>query len=347
MRNSLFLVAALFSVAGCIEQAESEGSVAVALTATDADGATYRLTPGARLALYGGSYYDEFSLDGDGVVRIDVPAGDFTAELIHDDGHTTQWPLERTDLDGTTTTVIATLVTPMPALLTVPPDGQVNLVLQFQVPGFGGITFDQGTVEVSIDVAETSAGGVDTDVRGAFTIDGVLTHANTPPVLLTRMPALGDTLDVAMVATVTGAWYQASSISACAPASISEFGGPHQGYEDLIQESLDPNNTSICVFATTPPQLQIFNFRFGEATTATFSDLGMTNWSFLSYMLADLPASVFDGDTLDLDPVAGEFTVPARVYARSMARPPGMPGEVWYRGMGGSDTATLRIVLTP
>jgi hypothetical protein len=294
----------------------------------------------------GGTFFDEFSLDGDGVVSFDVPAGDYSAELIHDDGHTTQWPLERTDLDGTTETVIATLVTPMPALLTVAADAQTNLVLQFQLPGFGPITFDQGTVEVSLEVTETTAGGVVAEGSGNFTTSSVTTHPNTPPLLVSRMPALGDSNGITIGATVTGDWFMASATSACAPAFIHVFGGPHQGITDLIDESRETDNTTICVFEGTP-QLQILSFRIGAATTPTFADLGVPDWFFVSFLTIDLPAPVFDGETLDLDPAVGTSTAPATVFTRASRRQPGQPSEVWYRGIHTTDTATLQLVLLP
>jgi hypothetical protein len=345
MRTSLVLVAAL-AAAGCLDQADSTGSVAVALPATDASGATYRLTPGARLVMASGTFFDELPLDGDGVVRLDVPAGDYTAELVHDDGHTVQWPLERTDLDGTTETVIATLVTPMPALLTVIADAQTNLALQFQVPGFGPVTFDQGTVEVSIEVAETTAGGVVVEGSGAFTTTTLTTHPSAPPVLLSRLPALGDASDVTIGATLTGDWFQASSTAACAPAIFHVAGSSQPGLADLIAESNDAASTNLCVFAGSPT-VQILGLRVGAATTATFSDLGEPEWLFISSLTAELPAPVFDGETLDLGPAVGTFTVPATVFTRATVRRPGQPSENWYRAFHTTETASLQLVLTP
>ncbi len=346
MRTPLFLVAAL-AAAGCIDGAEPVGTVGVALTATDPTGATYRLTPGARLALSGGAYYDELSLDGDGAaVQLEVPTGDYFAELVHDAGYTTQWPLERTDVDGTVETVTATLITPMPATLTVTADAQVNLVLGFQVPDFGAITFSHGTVEVAIDVDETTAGGVDLVESATFDTTSVTVHPSAPPALATRMPALGDDVDMLLSAHATGDWYQASATSACAPAAVYAVGSGQAGVEDLLLESTTAE-VQLCVFDSEPPQVQLLAFRAGAPTTPTFSDLGESNWLFVSYLTADLPAAVFDGETLDLDPVVGEVITPAIAYTRASVRHTGQPSEIWYRATYASDALYLRLDLTP
>jgi hypothetical protein len=354
MHSSLFrsggiviALAATLAAAACTAQdSDQVGTVGVALTATDASGASYRLTPGARLRMISGTYWDELALDGDSAfVRLDVPAGDYSAELVHDTINGVRWPLERTDLDGTVETVVATLTTPMPAALTVPADGQTNLVLRFEVPGFGPITFTHGSVDVSIDVVESSAGGVEIGVEGPVTVNTVIVGATAPPQLADRMPATGATPYVGITVRVTGEWEQSWSTGVCAPATVTIYGGGHQGLHDLMIEALE-GAVTVCVDGGSSI-VQVYSFSSGAGFTPTFGDLGALTMSFLTVVNADLPAPVFDGQTLDLDPAVGVTTVPATWLFRVNGRmPTDAAMSTWYRASLAGDV-TLSLILTP
>jgi hypothetical protein len=349
MKTSVFpaMVMAMVTVAaGCAAQdSDPVGSVGVALTATDPSGATYRLPAGTRLAMEGGTYYDEHSLDGDAAfIRIDVPPGDYAAYLVDNDGHTTEWPLERRELDGSMSTVIATLITPQPAPVTVTTDGLTNLVFQFVVTDVGPITFAEGSVDVSIVVTESTASGLRLEAESDLAVTSVSSDPAAPAELADRMPALGDTdLAVALQVSVTGPWAKASSVSACAPVVVLTTSVSQAGLGHLLAESL--GETSLCIFegADVAPIAQLFFYRFGDATTPTFADLGGVNPLFLTSLTIDLPASVFDGTTLDLGPVVGTHELPIQVFTRASVRPDtSAPRVNWYRGfLSGEVSLTL------
>lgn len=310
MRTTTCFVAAALIAAGCIEPGESVGSVGAALTATDSSGATYRLPAGTRLMFMSSTYFDGHDLDGDAaVLHIDLPVGDYQAWLSHEYGYTNEWPLERTDSDGSIRMVTGYLITPMPQALTIFPDTTTSLVLTFQVPEFGDITFAEGTLDVSTEIEQTTAGGVDVSAFGAFHTDYVAVNADAPPALAGRLPALGEATDLSLSATVTGAWAKASASSACAPAQLTVIGSGQAGVVDLLVEV--NGSVRICVYDGAPQTLQIVASRYGVPSTATFADLSNEQLSFMVNLIVELPAPVFDGSTLDLDPVTGEHTAPA------------------------------------
>jgi hypothetical protein len=295
-------VAAL-AAAGCVSQDERVGSVSAALTAPDSAGGTYRLTPDTRLQIYSSTYFDEASLDGDGAIAsFDLPVGDYAVSLVHPFGYTDAWPLERTAPDGTIEIVTGYLVTPMPQALAIFEDTTTSLQLVFEVPEFGSITFAQGALDVSLDVGTTTASGVEVQVGSTYTATYV---EASQPELASRLPAAADEVELGLGARVTGPFAKTQANAACAPGHLDSLGAVHPGMIDLVQEL--NANIRICVFASDPPRLMVQGFRVGAATTPTFADLFTGDWSFVGGVIADLPAPVFDGATLDLDPAVGTF----------------------------------------
>lgn len=334
------LMAAIVSaaMAACAADDGETGDVAVALTAPGADGASYRLTPGARVALYGGPFYDEFVLDGDQQVqRIQVPPGAYQAELVHNAGYTTEWPLERTNLDGTIDTVNATLTTVMPASVDVLADEATPLVLTFVVEGVGPITFAHGAVDVSVDVDEVPADGYRASAVGPVELFSVLIDPTAPPEITTRLPAVGQVVDLGAVVRTTGPWVWSAATGACAPAELVGYStGGHSGFTDLVTEAVNGTFFQLCVYTFEgTSQIQMLFFKTGAAFTATFSDLGAQDYSFLTYVTIDVPTPIFVGDTLHLEDLVGTQALPATVFSRVSARPAGSldPRARWYRGI--------------
>ena len=343
MRTNLLLVAALVA-AGCVHEDEATGSVAAALTAVDGDGATYRLPSGTALQLYNTTYYDEVSLDGDAaVVTIDLPVGDYGAALYHPYVSGNLWPLERTAPDGTVRIVDGYLVTPMPQSVSIFEGTTTSLALVFEVPEFGEITFAEGALDVSLEVEETTAGGVDLAAGGYYTITSVWTSPTAPDGLADRLPHEADIVEVGVNATVTGPFAKSSSIAACAPAQLTAIGSGNPAMIDLLIEANDQQR--ICVFATEPPRLMIQGVRAGAALTPTFADLFSGSWFFVGGVMVDLPAPVFDGHTLDLDPIAGTNTGPGTASYRVGGTVDGVPAD-WYL-MEGQTNVTVTVSLTP
>jgi hypothetical protein len=343
MRTTTFFVAALMA-AGCDQQDESFGSVGAALTATDDSGATYRLPAGSRLDLGSSTYFDSFSLDGDAaVVHIDLPVGDYQAWLSHDFGYTSAWPLQRTAPDGTVQTVTGYLITPMPQALTIFEGTTTSLVLAFEVPEFGAVTFAEGTLDVSVDIEQTTAGGVEVQAGAVMNADIVQAGAGAPPELATRLPALGDAVELSLGATITGPWNKASSTSACAPGMLATLGAVDPGVIDLVLEA--NGAVQVCVFDSEPPQLRILATRIGAPSTPTFDDLPGDQMTFLASMIVELPGPVFDGETLDLDPAAGTHTafVSSALEVGSIQ---GGEWQSWYHA-GLSGTGGVSVTLTP
>lgn len=332
-------------VTACTAEAGDVGTIGVALTASDASGTTYRLTPGARLIMSGGTFYDEFALDGDqAVVRIDVPPGDYTAELFHDAGHTVQWPLERRTPDGTTDTVWANLVTPMPAPVTITTGGLTNLVLRFELPDLGLITFDEGSVNVSIEVVGSTPSSLDVGLVGALDVSAVTVDPAAPAALAPRLPAVGATaIGFDLAGHISGPWTKSSATGACAPVTLAASSN-HAGIADLLTEA--GADASFCVDASGGAVSgELVALRAGTPTTATFTGLGDGNYLFVSLASVTLPAAVFDGERLDLDPLVGVHTYPATALTRVSVRAPGATTRtVWYRA---SYSGQLALSLTP
>jgi hypothetical protein len=352
-----FAMAAL-AVAACTDQAADVGTVGVALTSTDAGGTQYRLPAGSRLQMSGGTYFDELSLDGDAsFLKLDVPVGDYAAELVNDAGYTTSWPLQRRAPDGTISTVDAVLTTTMPAPITIGEGTMTNLVLRFTVPDAGTVVFAHGAVGVTIDVGTSAASRIDVAMQGTLNVGTIVSDPSAPPVLATRMPVAGTTgLALSIGGHVVGPWTQSSASTACATLDMTTHGSSQAGIADLLGEATNvgaavPAFAQLCVYGGpgVPPQAEIFTYRIftGTATTPTFADLGSHDWQFLSYLTIDLPVQAFDGTTLNLDALRGLGPVPASGLSRAQVRiTPGQPRVNWFRTVW-SGTVDLSLVLTP
>jgi hypothetical protein len=334
-RTYLGVMLAATTLVGCAEQEEQVGDVTVALTAPAADGSIYRLTPGTRASIYGGTFYDEYDLDGDGVLNLEVPLGVYQVELVHFDGYTTVWPLQRVELDGTIETVQATLTTVMPTAVTVVADAPAALVFAFQVEDVGTVTFAAGDLDVSIDVDELPADGTTTSMTGDLTASSVVITASAPTGLAPVLPALDQPVFFDMTVRTTGAWAQSAASGACVDVAVNGYStGPHEGFAALIAESANGSTSAqLCIstFEGTS-QASLLLVKSGPASTAAFSAFGDNDYSFLSYAYVDLPGAIFVGDTLHLDELVGVQTVPASLLTRVNARPAGTTGPRarWY-----------------
>ena len=351
--------------AGCTAAGTDDlGSVGLGVTTTGADGATYRLTPGTRLSLAsttGVPNYDA-GLDGDGsAVTLAVSTGDYQAGIYHANGYTTEWPLERT-LGGVTTVVEGELLTMQPMHVTVLTGQTTSIVLQFEVATGGTITFDRGSVDVSVDVNEQPATGFTAAADGTGNIAGTpLTTGPYTDAIAALLPAAGATgLHVAVGGHVTGPWTDVGgtidpdgiALSVCAPFQLdTSSASGHAGLVALVAEanhgsapSFLYGNSNICVSDDgTISHVRIRLSREGTAETQAFQDvLGTAPALFHIQVIGDLPTRVYNSQSgsFDLDALLGTQTLPLTV--RLQLRDDNDLNTFWYSGhVTGSETFTL------
>jgi hypothetical protein len=327
-----FLCLALAACAA--DKPEDVGTVGMAVTTAGPDGATYRLTPGTRLELFGSTGLPNYDvgLDGDSsVVTIPVSPGDYQASLFHENGYTTDWPLERTS--GTSTgTVNGHLITAQPVALTVTSAQTTSLVLQFTVATAGTISFDRGDIGVSIDVSQQQATGFTASADGTGSVIGTPLFSGPFAAGLTALlPGAGTQgLQASVSGHLTGAWQEVGgaidpdgvALSVCAPFQLdSASGSGHPGLVALIDEANHgeaPNflfgNASICVIDNgTTGQVRLRFSREGTAETASFQNvLGTAATIFHVQMLGDLPTRAYNSDTgaFDVNALVGTSDLP-------------------------------------
>jgi hypothetical protein len=327
---------------------ETVGSVGVALVAPGADGATYRLTPGAWLTAYGPTFFGTYSLDGDdATARIVLPVGSYEMWLEHGEGYSTAWPLERRHSDGTTQVVTAQLLTPLPIAATVLEGSLTNVVLRFEVPGVGPVTFADGDVDVSLEVDETVATG--SQAVWSALLDVTSVHpGGASPALLATLPADGDTgLPLAIAVHQAGDWYPASPYEACVSVTVDAYSADAK-LEAILLEATSGGSTRMCVLDDGTGLGSGVYFRasrFGAALSPPFQDEGTHDYVFIALLQAHLPVHVYDGTTLDLGALVGTHEVDAFASTRVFANIGGT-FENWHVAFYGG-TVTFEFVPTP
>lgn len=324
MTRSLLGLAALLFVmigsAGCTEESapESVGYVSIPLTASGAGGATYRLPPFTFLDLSGAGFFGSFQLDDEAAVKtVRVPPGDYSVNLFGPNGETTVFPLTRENVDGTFDTVPGTLdLTPT---ITVTENETTPLVIRFQVPIAGPITFTLGSVDVSVAIDETAAAAFDIEIAAhELTTSFVGVNDTTPAELPPRLPAVGDTGHsyVATLQTV-GPWHLAGQNFICAPVTGSVHAGGNQGFADLVFEVRPSGGEQLCIQQVTPEQafLSVFFSAAGTPETTLFDDLPADEVFASHGIISQINARLFDGTTLRLKALEGIHTTDTRVDA--------------------------------
>lgn len=336
MRTTIAVIAVCaLALAACATQ-DQLASIDTALTATGADGATYRLAVGTRLsfnttAASGQPNYD-VNLDTDSTdVVFHAAPGSYSASLYNTNAtYTTVWPLQRT-LNGVTDTVFAQLVTPMPVTVAVVGGQTTNLAFAFAVTG-GTITFGRGNVDVVIGVGQAT--GYTGGASGSGNVTGTPTVGGPNPASLAAlMPAAGATnLSIAVAGHMTGPWAESGgtvdpdglSQFVCAPFQIdSASGSGNTGVADLVAEATFAGGTApsflygssnLCVIDTgTTNQVRIRMTREGAADTAAFQAIfGSAAAMFHVQVIGTLPSRIYDSTagTFDVDALLGMQTLP-------------------------------------
>jgi hypothetical protein len=222
-----------------------------------------------------------------------------------------QWPLERTNLDSSTETVIATLVTPNPSPVSIFPDTVTSLPLTFHVPEVGPITFDTGSLDVSLEVDAVAASTVEFELSGNFLVAPQFAP-EAPADLPARLPQSGDIESANFWVRLSGGWAVRGPGTVCAAATIRQFAWQSDGFADSVREDggTTPDTATLCLtdmgsleFTSVSVQLR----RIAVPTTPTFTGLLSPDpeMVFSLNMSGYLSTRVFVDQTLDLSPAVG------------------------------------------
>ena len=162
-----------------------------------------------------------------------------------------------------------------------------------------------GSVEISAEVSEVAATGAELEVRGAVAIAEADVLDGAPAGLASYWPAPGAPGLAVTLAGSVGAWQQRWSHGACAPLELVQASGEGgDAFADLIVESRGV--AELCVYSLGDAHfLEVRLSRVGAALTPTLAALGIPSPRFATRFAARLPRAAFDGQTLDLDVIAG------------------------------------------
>ena len=340
------------SLAACATDADKTGEVSTPVETVGGDGATYHLPQSTRLSLgsIGSIANYDVGLDGDSsVVSVRVAEGSYQAGIYNTDhDYTTDWPLVRTAPDGTTSTVIATLITPQPVAMNVVADQTTSLMFQFSIASGGTITFGHGTVAIAIGVGLQPATSFTASMHGSGDVLGTPNVTGPYANALTQaLPSAGATgLAISVDVRLTGSWQEAGgsidsdgiSLAVCAPiALMASSASGNTGFADVIAETGHGNAPD---FLFGPASLCITDFgdveevririsREGVAETGTFTTmLGTQPALFWNVLRGTLPTRVYDSQNgiLNLDALAGIAALPMRLVTRVGAD----PSDLWF-----------------
>jgi hypothetical protein len=238
----------LVVVAACgVEPALVSGHIEVALVAPGTGGVSYRLPAGTALSLGSEAFHAAFALDGDGTLAsFDVPPGDYAPTLVHAQGYTSTWPLERTKADGSTDTVDAELS--MPSLVTVTENQTTNLVIHFTVATSETIVFARGTLDTTVAVDQTTATSYRISIAVPELDFGNATFGDAAPdALRSLLPSTPAALGMLRIDVHTsGPWSWTAPGQACAPIATDALSAPAGSYGDLVTKASGQTARSVC-----------------------------------------------------------------------------------------------------
>ena len=350
MMNNLrrLLVLPLLVTAACVDDEVDTGSVAVELTAAGPDGSIYALPHGTRLRVRGVTnpqYFDFIDIDDDvPSVTARLPVGTYEVELHHQFVAVTELPLERTNPDATIDTVAGQLTTPMPASLTIVRQETTAFALSFAVAKHGNLTFGRGTVDVSIDVAEVEATGLELRLAGTFQ-GGVEVDATAWPALAGGLPTAN--VDVTMHVEVAGAWMEESEAVVCAPIEVSFADGTHPLLTTLLLDETSagaPNQKACLIDDGATTTLVIMTNHVGAAVSAAWAD-AVSDQPFYALVEAvvALPAGIYDGETIDFEALSRATTAAADLLIDVQTD----AGRIYFGTFGGSGLCQAVGLLAP
>ncbi len=337
--------------AGCAERpVEQLGHINVPLTAPGAGGTSYRLPSGTQLLLSSATYFGEFPLDGDAPsLTVNVPPDDYAVSLFNRAGYTSEWPLVRSNADGMTETVQATL--DAPPTIRIATDQTTTLSLRFHVALAGPVAFSNGALDVSIEVDEAAAGAFEFQIAApSLTVTLAAPTEAAPFDLAGMLPVVGSADQRYVVtAQTTGPWYISQPDLACAPIAATVNASGDRQFGNFITEAYSSDGLTVCVqqLAARLAQVSVFFQRAGAAVTPLLASFGDHSYSALYGIAAAVNDDLFDGSTLQLRPLEGSHPTTASLEGelgawitlpdRSQRR------QRWFR-MEASGTATLTMI---
>jgi hypothetical protein len=179
---------------------EKTGTLAAALQTTGSDGATYRFVAGTQLLInavgpgVGGA---NFTVDGpETTFEKKLGVGNYVLGLWF--GGATPHLLRITPT-GTTTVEATWTDLPQPIPFTINANATTAITLHFNVPGFGNVTFSQGTLAVDIAVANETRAKPSTIVVNATVMGTFVTFNGVPGDATATAVANGTPLHMTLV----------------------------------------------------------------------------------------------------------------------------------------------------
>jgi hypothetical protein len=305
-----FACAMLVVVVGCaVGQDDTLGSVDLELTGQGTDGSTYRLIAGAELNIIGPGFADLISLDGDSAVkRINLPPGAYEARLLINGISPGEWPLERTDGLGNSEIIYGTLITPMPATVTITQGVVTSFSLAFEVARARPVIFGRGHLDVSAAFEEVDGTAASVGVSGEYddAPASVVVGEGLDPQLAAVLPAAGaGDVTTVLEVLVTGDWALTAQTRACAPAQVTAWYSNYPGLQALFEEQALGGSGQVgqvCVHdGISADDLEILVTYVGAARTELFQDHGPSQVRLTTDItVTSLPPLIFDGETIDL-----------------------------------------------
>jgi hypothetical protein len=316
------------------------GQVGIALVTTAPDGSMYRLPAGAQVELNSGQFDLVQILDGNAPeIDVAVPPGPYTATLFDLNFDTpVTWTLDHLDSGGNLIgTVSATLLTPMPVALNVTSSQTTSLVFSFRIPTGGTISFDRGTIAITLSVIEQEAQSYSFDISSSLTVTSS-TVPEDSPIAAVVSPVGTAGLSIEIGGPVVGPWIEiggetgddVNSFSVCAPPGITvKIANGTTAFNDFISEigiGTDPlslfGTASLCIIDDgTNNTFRVRLSRDGAPATPSYLPLGPGPFYIRMIMQTGLPHRAYDyaAHTLNLAQLMSDSGAGLPVFSTSMS----------------------------
>lgn len=285
------------------------GVLVVGLEAAGPAGSTYRLPVDATLHVASAGFVDDLGIGAvdAALYQASLPPGDYSWTL-NGAGPGGVWLLQREDASGAISSVQAKLVNAQPGTFSISADATTSVTLQFDSTLGGIVTFAVGTLDVSMSVDETVATGVTADWTSSLTVSAAQAFQAAPAGLGDLLPGIGDgPFPSGFAIHVSGPWALVALDRVCAPATGDslDVGGADNGWFSLFIESMYTTDVKLCT--TSSGFTSVEWVREGPPTTSVFMGTGATLLRFEATYVFESPTPAFDGETLDVNLLAGSF----------------------------------------
>lgn len=227
-----------------------------------------------------------------------------------------------------------------------------SLVIRFHIPVVGPISFNTGTVDVSLDVVETATTSIDIAIAApSLTVGSVSMGDLAPAELRDRLPPVNNAGDSETVAIHTdGPWHAVDIGTVCAPAMITVGPMGSAGFVNLAAEAPPEGNEQMCIHQGGVGQnrtvIDVGLLREGTALTPLLSDLGDRQFVIQHVVSFWIEEDLFHGTRVALDRIAGsrivEFDVNEVLFA-TVAPPDGDSDFNFWADVFETGNATLAV----